>query len=72
MHDNIINVGDWIRRWAQIQPDKTAIISEDVPYSYADLNRRVNKLSHFFLHIGVKKGDSPSSAVTDFRISNYI
>ncbi len=57
MHDNIINVGDWIRRWAQIQPDKTAIISEDVPYSYADLNRRVNKLSHFFLHIGVKKGD---------------
>ena len=57
MHDNIINVGSWIEKWASVQPDKTAIISEDVPYSYADLNRRVNKLSHFFLHIGVKKGD---------------
>jgi len=57
MDNNMINVGDWTRRWAKIQPEKTAIISEDVPYSYRDLNRRVNKLSHFLLNIGLKKGD---------------
>jgi fatty-acyl-CoA synthase len=53
----VLNVGSWIEKWARIQPEKTALISEDVPYSYIDLNRRVNRLSNFFLDMGIKKGD---------------
>ena len=55
--DNLINVGEWITKWAKIQPEKTAIISEGVPYSYLEFKKRVNRLSHLFLHLGIKKGD---------------
>ena len=54
---NLINVGEWITKWAKIQPDKIAIISEDVPYTYLEFKTQVNKLSHFFLHRGLRKGD---------------
>ena len=54
---NLINVGEWITKWAKIQPDKTAIISEDVPYTYLDFKIQVNRLSNFFLEQGLKKGD---------------
>ena len=54
---NLINIGEWITKWAKIQPDKIAIISEDVPHTYLEFKTQVNKLSHFFLHRGVRKGD---------------
>ena len=53
----MINIGDWIKQWSSIKPHKTAIISDDVPYSYLALNRRINQLSHFFKDLGVRKGD---------------
>jgi len=53
----ILNVGSWIEKWARIQPEKIALISEDVPYTYVDLNRRVNRLSNFLLDMGIEKGD---------------
>ncbi|MBP1745668.1 MAG: long-chain fatty acid--CoA ligase [Deltaproteobacteria bacterium] len=53
----VLNVGSWIEKWARIHPEKIALISEDVPYSYLDLNRRVNRLSNFFLDMGMEKGD---------------
>lgn len=52
-----VNAGDWIRKWAMIQPDKIALIEEGVRYSYSDLNRRINRLAHYFLGAGLKKGD---------------
>ena len=55
--NNKINVGEWISRWARIQPDKVAVISEGIPYTYGQLNVRINRLSHFFLDKGIKKGD---------------
>jgi fatty-acyl-CoA synthase len=54
---NLINVADWITKWAKIQPEKIAIISEGKPYSYHALNININRLSHYYLHLGIKKGD---------------
>ncbi|MGD9579330.1 MAG: long-chain fatty acid--CoA ligase [Syntrophorhabdus sp.] len=53
----VLNVGSWIEKWARIQPEKIALISEDVSYSYLELNRRVNRLCNFFLDMGMVKGD---------------
>ncbi len=55
--NNKINVGEWIAKWARIQPDKPAVISDGTIYTYKQLDIRVNKLSHFFLDKGIKKGD---------------
>jgi fatty-acyl-CoA synthase len=55
--ETTINVGDWIRKWATIQPHKTAVIEEDTRYSYHDLNSRINRLSNFLLGTGFKRGD---------------
>jgi len=56
----MINVGDWIRQWSAIRPHETAIISDDQPCSYAELNKRINRLTHFLIDAGVKKGDRVS------------
>jgi fatty-acyl-CoA synthase len=55
--NNLINVADWITKWAKIQPEKIAIISEDIPYSYLDINKNINRLSNLFLYLGIKRGD---------------
>ncbi len=52
-----INVGDWIGRWARIQPDKTALISEGQPYTYRRLHHRINQVANYFLSTGFEKGD---------------
>jgi fatty-acyl-CoA synthase len=53
----IVNTGDWIQKWATIQPDSIAIIEEGSQYTYRDLNRRVNRLANFLLKSGLTKGD---------------
>jgi len=55
--ETLVNVGEWIRKWATIQPHKTAVIEEGTRYSYHDLNRRINRLSNLLLGTGLKKGD---------------
>jgi len=57
MTESVINIGDWIKQWATIKPNKVAIISDDVPYTYRELNCRINRLSHLFLKRGFNKGD---------------
>lgn len=52
-----MNVGDWIRKWSLLQPQKRALISEDRPFTYQEVNLRTNQLCHFLLDIGVQKGD---------------
>lgn len=52
-----VNAGNWIRKWATIQPDKTALIDEGIPYSYDELNKRINRLSSCLLEAGLSKGD---------------
>lgn len=55
--ETAVNIGDWVRKWAIIEPDKTALIEEGRRYSYQDLNKRINRLSNFLLGAGLKKGD---------------
>ncbi len=52
-----VNVARWITKWATIKPEKQAIIWEDVPCTYRELEQRINKVCHFLLGIGVEKGD---------------
>jgi fatty-acyl-CoA synthase len=56
----MINIGDWIRKWSSIQPRKRALIFEDRPFTYQELNLRTNQLCHLLLDLGVQKGDRVS------------
>jgi fatty-acyl-CoA synthase len=56
MVERLVNVGDWIRQWSAIKPNAIAIISNEVPCSYRELERRINKLSHALTGLGVRKG----------------
>jgi fatty-acyl-CoA synthase len=53
----MMNVGDWIRKWSILQPNKKALYFEDQPFTYQELNHRTNQLCHLLLQIGIKKGD---------------
>jgi len=53
----VINIGEWLRRWAYLTPDKTAIIFEDEPFTYAYLNRQTNRIANMLTSLEVKKGD---------------
>jgi fatty-acyl-CoA synthase len=52
-----VNVGDWIRKWSLLQPQKKALYFEDRPFTYQEVNHRTNQLCHLLLTTGVKKGD---------------
>jgi fatty-acyl-CoA synthase len=56
----MINIGDWIRKWSSLQPRKRALIFEDRPFTYQELNLRTNQLCHLLLALGVQKGDRVS------------
>ncbi len=56
----MINIGDWIKKWSFLQPNKRALIFEDRPITYQELNLRTNQLCHFLLESGIKKGDRVS------------
>jgi fatty-acyl-CoA synthase len=56
----MINTGDWIRKWSSLQPHKRALIFEDRPFTYQELNLRTNQLCHLLLDLGVQKGDRVS------------
>lgn len=53
----MMNVGDWIRKWSNLQPKKKALYFEDHPFTYQEVNRRINQLCHLLLESGVKKQD---------------
>jgi fatty-acyl-CoA synthase len=53
----MINIGDWIQKWSFLQPHKKALIFEDRPFTYREVNLRTNRLCHFLLESGIKKGD---------------
>ncbi len=56
----MINIGDWIKKWSFLQPNKRALIFEDRPFTYQELYLRTNQLCHFLLERGIQKGDRVS------------
>jgi len=51
------NIGYIPYKRALISPEKTAIIFEDVPVTYRQLNEGINKAAHMLEKKGIKKGD---------------
>lgn len=51
------NIGYIPYKRAQISPDKVAVIFEDVPVTYRELNERTNRCAHALIKKGLKKGD---------------
>ena len=50
-------VDDFLRRSVQLYPTKTAVVDNDRRFTYAELQVRVNRLSHALLGLGVAPGD---------------
>jgi fatty-acyl-CoA synthase len=52
-----LNIGQWITKWASLQPRKAAIVFEDSVFTYQQLNSQANRISHLLLEMGIQKGD---------------
>ena len=50
-------VDDFLRRSVQLYPAKTAVVDNDLRFTYAELQARVNRLSHALLKLGVEPDD---------------
>ena len=48
---------DFLRRPVHLYPNKTAVVDGERRYTYADLQARVNRLSHALLSLGVEADD---------------
>jgi len=66
----LINIGDWLKKWSFLQPHKRALIFEDHPFTYQEVNLRTNQLCHFLLERGILKGDRVS--VLLYNCQQYI
>jgi acyl-CoA synthetase (AMP-forming)/AMP-acid ligase II len=51
------NLGDLLVLNANRYPEKTAVVYRGQRTGYRDLNRRVNRLAHNLLDLGIRKGD---------------
>ena len=52
-----MNIAWWVQRWAELTPDKPAIIFEEQSISYQTLCRRADRTSSWLQSIGIEKGD---------------
>ena len=52
-----MNIAWWVQRWAELHPDKPAVIYEKQTISYADLCKRADRTSCWLQSIGIEKGD---------------
>jgi fatty-acyl-CoA synthase len=50
-------VNDFLRRAAQLYPEKLAIVDGERRFTYRDFQARANQLSHALLELGLAKGD---------------
>lgn len=51
------NVGCIARKRAELMPDKNALIFEDQPITYRQLNEGTNRVANYFQGLGLRKGD---------------
>lgn len=52
-----MNIGTLLTRNARYRPDHTAVVFGQHRLSFRDFNRRVNRLAHAFLNLGLRKGE---------------
>lgn len=63
-------VGETIARNARRFPDKEALIYGDVRLTYSEFNSRINRLSHAFMNLGIKKGSHV--AILSFNCHQFL
>jgi len=51
------NIGCIAKKRAAFTPDKTAIIFEDTPITYKEINEKTNQAAHYLSSLGLVKGD---------------
>ena len=67
-----MRITDYIGRWAQAAPDREAAVLGDIRLTYAELERRVDRLARALLAAGVKRGDRVATLCTphpDFYVT---
>ena len=52
-----MNLAWCVRRWAELHPNKAAIIFEDDAISYGQMSNRVDEVGSWLQSIGIEKGD---------------
>ena len=50
-------VGDILRRNARIYAEKVGLVDDNKAFTYREINRRVNRLSHALRNLGLQRGD---------------
>ncbi len=55
--DDKIAIGKYYDRNAEMYPERTALLFEDVKYTHKELNEWINRYANYFLSLGLKKGD---------------
>jgi len=56
-YENVLSWGTVIERTVEKYSDKTAIIFEDKTLTYKEFNEWINRYAHYFISLGLKKGD---------------
>jgi fatty-acyl-CoA synthase len=52
-----MNIGDCIRKWSELSPQRVAVIDSGRELTYLELNKRCNQVANFLLQKGIGKGD---------------
>jgi len=60
-----MNIAWWVQRWAELTPDKPALLFEGKTISYGDLCRRADRTSCWLQSIGIEKGDRVAVMLTN-------
>jgi fatty-acyl-CoA synthase len=60
-----MNIAWWVQRWADLHPDKPAILFEETQITYSQLNRRANRASCWLQSLGIEKGDRVAAILSN-------
>jgi fatty-acyl-CoA synthase len=52
-----INIGTFLTKRAMLSPDQVGLVAGEKRYTFAELNRRANRLAHAMARLGVGPGD---------------
>lgn len=52
-----MNIAWWVKRWSELQPQKTALVFEGEAISYRALHHRANRTACWLQWLGIEKGD---------------
>lgn len=52
-----MNIAWWVQRWAELTPDKPAVLFQDAVITYKDLSRRSDRTACWLQSVGIEKGD---------------